>query len=190
MSAPGRLGSAFAALLALLGCAPRPVDASKLAYPVLVFTSTGPEPRADATSLCTTTQLQLDTYYGLEVLDLKGRRYTVTEVHAASKPSFWKNLTGTAPMLVDLRLKPGPALDLAGAKATIASHVMAEGSFLESAEGGRARILATLNADPDLGTIFRRFGTEWSSGAIRDSIQRESDTRNGIVRGPDGRHPH
>jgi len=183
-------GSIFAALLTLLGCAPKPVDASKLAYPVLVFTSTGPEPRADATSFCTTTQLQLDAYFGLEVMDLKGRRYTVTEVKTASKPSFWKNLTGTAPMLVDLRLKPGPALDLAGAKAYVASRVMAEGAFLEHVEGGRARLIATMNADPDLGTIFRRFGMEWSSAAIRESIQRESDDRNGILRGPDGLHPH
>ena len=183
-------GPAFAALLALLGCAPKPVDASKLAYPVLVFTSTGPEPRADATSFCTTTQLQLDAYFGLEVMDLKGRRYTVTEVKTASKPSFWKNLTGTAPMQVDLRLKPGPVLDLPAAKAYIGSRVMAEGSFMENVDGGRAKILATLNADPDLGTIFRRFGMEWSSEAIRASIQRESDARNGIVRGPDGLHPH
>jgi hypothetical protein len=180
----------LATLLGLLGCAPKPVDERQLAYPVLVFTSTGPEPRADATALCTTTQLQLDAYYGLEVMDLKGRRYTVIEVKTAAKPSFWKNLTGTAPMLVALKLKPGPALDLPGAKATIASHVMAEGSFLENVEGGRATVLAMMNADPDLGTIFRRFGMEWSSEAIRERIQRESDLRNGIVRGPDGRHPH
>jgi hypothetical protein len=80
-------------------------------------------------------------------------------------------------------------LDHAGAKAYIASRVMAEGSFLDHVEGGRARIIATLNADPDLGTIFRRFGMEWSSEAIREAIQRESDARNGIVRGSDGRHP-
>ncbi len=185
-----KTGLSMAALLALLGCTPKPVNETQLAYPVLVFTSSGPEPRADATALCTTTQLQLDAYYGLEVMDLKGRRYTVMEVKTASKPSFWSNLTGTAPMLVSLKLKPGPALDLAAAKAYIGSRVMAEGSFMENVEGGRARILATLNADPDLGTIFRRFGMEWSSAAIRESIQRESDARNGIVRGPDGRHPH
>ncbi len=182
--------AALGTLLALLGCAPKPVDETRLAYPVLVFTATGPEPRADATALCTTTQLQLDAYYGLEVMDLKGRRYTVSEVKTASKPSFWNNLTGTAPMRVALKLKPGPALDLPGAKAYIGTRVMAEGAFLENVEGGRARILATLNADPDLGTIVRRFGMEWSSATIREQIQRESDLRNGIVRGPDGRHPH
>lgn len=186
---PGR-GSALAALLALLGCAPKPVDATKLAYPVLAFTSSGPVPHADATSLCTTTQLQLDAYYGLEVMDLKGRRYTVTEVKAPDRPSFWKDMTGRTSFKVDLTLKPGPALDLPAAKAYIGSRVMVEGSFLENADGGRAKILATINADPDLGTIFRRFGMEWSSEAIRAAIQRESDIRNGIVRGPDGRHPH
>lgn len=180
----------LASLLALLGCAPKPVDASKLAYPILAFTKSGPEPRADAIGFCTTTQLQVDAYYGLEVMDLKGRRFTVTEVHSDQRPSFWKDLTGTKPFLVDLRLKPGPALDLPGAKAYIATRVMAEGSFLENVDGGRAKLIATMNADPDLGTIFRRFGMEWSSAAIRDAIQRESDARNGIARGPDGRHPH
>lgn len=180
----------LASLLALLGCAPKPVDASKLAYPVLAFTTSGPVPHADATAFCTTTQLQLDAYYGLEVMDLKGRRYTVIEVHSDQRPSWWKDLTGTKPFLVDLRLKPGPALDLPGAKATIAAHVMAEGWFLENADGGRTKLLATMNADPDLGTIFRRFGTEWSDRTIREQIQRESDIRNGIMRGPDGRHPH
>jgi hypothetical protein len=123
-------------------------------------------------------------------MDLKGRRYTVTEVKAVTRPSFWKNLTGTAPFQVELKLMPGPVLDLPVAKAYIGSRVMAEGSFMENVDGGRAKILATLTADPDLGTIFRRFGMEWSSGAIREAIQRESDARNGIVRGPDGRHPH
>jgi hypothetical protein len=166
------------------------VEASKLAYPVLAFTTTGPEPHADYTSLCTTTQLQLDAYYGLELMDLKGRRYTVVEVKAVTKPSFWKNLAGREPFLVELKLKPGPTLDLPAAKAYIGARVMAEGSFMENVDGGRAKILATLNRDPDLGTIFRRFGMEWSSRTISEAIQRESDARNGIVRGPDGRPPH
>lgn len=180
----------LATLLGLLGCAPKPVDPTQLAYPVLAFTKSGPVPYSDLPSFCTTTQLQLDAYYGMEVMDLKGRRYTVIEVHAESKPSFWKDLTGTKPFLVKLTLKPGPVLDLPAAKTYIGTRVMAEGSFMENVDGGRAKILATLNADPDLGTIFRRFGMEWSSEAIRAAIQRESDARNGIVRGPDGRHPH
>jgi hypothetical protein len=65
--------SALAVPLAFLGCAPEPVPARFLAYPVLVLESYGPVVYPDEAAFCTTTENGQDRYRSITLMDAKGR---------------------------------------------------------------------------------------------------------------------
>jgi hypothetical protein len=175
-------GSAFAALLALLGCAPRPVSAERLAYPVLAFESHGPVVYADVNAFCTTTENGQDKYRTLEVLDLRGTRYAVEKVLAAKRSTPWfMDLAGNAPVRLELSLKPLATLDLAAAKAAIAAHIQARGNYLDQVDGGRGKVIAELQAEPSLESLFARFAGPRSFRAVLAETQRVADARDGVT---------
>ncbi len=180
-------GSAFAALLALLGCAPRPVDASKLAYPVLAFESHGPVVYGDVNAFCTTTENGQDRYRTLEVLDLRGTRYAVDKVLAARRSTPWiMDLAGNAPLRLELSLKPLATLDLPAAKAAIAAHIQARGDYLDQVDGGRGKVIAEVQAEPSLESLFARFAGPRSFKTVLVETQTWADARDGVA-GAQGR---
>lgn len=178
---PGR-SSVFAALLALLGCAPKPVPAERLAYPVLAFESHGPVVYADVNAFSTTTELGQGKYHTLEVLDLRGTRYAVDQVLAAKRSTPWiMDLAGNAPLRLELSLKPLATLDLPAAKAAIAAHIQAHGDYLDQVDGGRGKVIAELQAEPSLERIFMRFAGPRSFKTVLAETQAWADARDGVT---------
>ncbi|HJW08358.1 MAG TPA: hypothetical protein VJ483_01920 [Holophagaceae bacterium] len=178
--------SLFAALLALLGCAPKPVPPESLAIPVLAMESHGPVVYADATALCTTTERGQDHFGGMELLDARGGRYCVATAIAKAHDRAWiLDLAGNAPVHMALTLKPEGALTLAEAKRWIGAHISAHADYLDQLEGGRARALKELQAEPSLDAIFARFAGPWSFQSVLAETQRQADARAGV-----GPRPH
>jgi hypothetical protein len=175
-------GSAFAAVLALLGCAPKPVPAARLAYPVMAFESHGPVVYPDAKAFCTTTENGQEKYRDLAILDVKGRLYVVTQAMAVNRSTHWiMDLAGNAPVTMDVLLRPDRTLDLPGAKARIVACIDARGHYLDLVEGGRGRVVAELQADPSLDAVFARFAGPRSSEAVLAETQRQADARAGVA---------
>jgi len=182
MTSPSGRGSVLAALLALLGCAPKPVPAERLAYPVMAFESHGPIVYADAAALCTTTALGQGKYRTLEVLDLRGTRYAVVKVLATKRSTPWfMDLAGTAPVHMELSLKPLATLDLPAAKAAIAAHIQAHGNYLDQVDGGRGKVLAEVQAEPSLESLFARFAGPRSFKTVLAETQAWADARDGVT---------
>lgn len=182
-----RRRSAFTALLALLGCAPKPVPARALTYPVLALEGYGPAVYADEAAFCTTTENGQDRYRLMVVMDAKGVRYTVTEAVVESRSSPWiLDLAGNAPIRMSLTLKPEKAMSLEEAKLLIAAHVRAKGDYLDQIDGGRPRALLALESDGSFQAVLDRFAGPYAFKAVLARTQGEADRRAGVAPGP---HP-
>jgi len=172
--------SVFAALLALLGCAPKPIPAGALTYPVLVLQSYGPAVYADEAAFGTTTENGQDRYRSMALMDAKGLRYRVATAVAISRDKPWMlDLAGNAPVHMEVTLKAEGAMDLAEAKAWITAHIQAKGDYLDLIDGGRTRALAELQADATLDAIFVRFAGPYSAKTVRATVQKEAEERAG-----------
>lgn len=174
-------GSALAAVLALLGCVPKPVPAARLTYPVMAFESHGPVVYPDEKAFCTTTERGQEKFRNLEILDVKGRPYVVTQATAVKRSTHWiMDLAGNASVTMDVQLRPGRTLDLPGAKERVAACILACADYLDQVEGGRARVVAELQAEPSLDTVFVRFAGPRSFQAVLAETQRQADARDGV----------
>jgi len=170
--------SAFAALLTLLGCSPRPVPTGALAYPVLVLESYGPAVYPDEVAFCTTNERGQDRYRSMVLMDAKGVRYSVATAIAKSRDKAWIfDLAGNAPVHMEVTLKREEAMSLAQAKSWIAAHVQAKWSYLDLVEGGHARALAGLQTDATFDSILQRFAGPYSARSVEAEAQRVADER-------------
>ncbi|MCY2987853.1 MAG: hypothetical protein NTY19_08335, partial [Planctomycetota bacterium] len=173
--------SALAVPLAFLGCAPKPVPARLLAYPVLVLESYGPAVYPDEAAFCTTTENGQDRYRSMTLMDATGRRYSVAKAMAKSRDKHWiRDLAGNAPVHMDVSLKPEEAMNLAEAKTWISSHIQAKSDYLDLIDGGRAQALADLQADATLDSVFLRFAGPYSVKTVLAKAQKEADERAGV----------
>ncbi len=180
--------SAFTALLTLLGCAPKPVPARALTYPVLALESHGPVVYADEAAFCTTTENGQDHYRLMVVMDAKGMRYTVTEAMVQSRATPWiLDLAGNAPIRMKLSLRPEKAMSLEEARLLIAAHIRAKGDYLDLLDGGRSRALAELESDGTFQAVLSRFAGPYAFKTVLARTQEEAYRRSGISPGNDPR---